>query len=291
MTLPQIVHPLPYIQSYNHVVVDGNNCQLSNGTCLPTIRLEATILILDSVFHGVYYHWLFDVIPKLLLLIQEEIAFDAILIPTLNREFQMEILRIFGGTIPIISTQNERILVRRAIFVSKLTSGITPLPWALSVLSKALVAVTPTKAHEKIYISRDRATNRRVINELELFDILAYHGFEVIYLEELSVIDQITLFSVVKSIIAPHGSGLSNIIFSKMKPKILELTGPRCGETCFVRLAHFVNAPYLAMQCPENRHTNALNRLTSMASDSFNKWDYHVDPVQFERVLTSYFNE
>jgi capsular polysaccharide biosynthesis protein len=289
--LDEVLHAPPCIQLEEKCIVNGKNCQFAGYQSATSVQIDATVLLLDSIFHGVYYHWLFDVISKILLVLREEIPFEVILIPEPNRKFQMELTRIFGGTVPIIRAKNEDILISKALSVSKMTSGTTPLPWTLFQLNKAIKTSDLVSSYRKIYISRSRAINRRVTNEPEIKDVLVRHGFQIVHLEDFSVAEQISIFAGVEAIIAPHGSGLSNLVFSLAQPKVLELTGPRCGETCFVRLAHFVKAPYLAMQCTENRHSTSLGLLASMVSDSLNNWDFHVDASKLERVINIYFND
>jgi capsular polysaccharide biosynthesis protein len=74
----------------------------------------------------------------------------------------------------------------------------------------------------KIYISRGPAASRRILNEPELMSYLEGRGFETVTLETMPVADQIRLFSEAGVIVAPHGAGLANMVFST-KPRIVEL--------------------------------------------------------------------
>ena len=75
---------------------------------------------------------------------------------------------------------------------------------------------------KKLYISRRKSKNRRVINENEILDNLHRQGFLAVDLEDLSVEDQIRRFASAKIVIGPHGAGLVNIIFSR-EPRLIEL--------------------------------------------------------------------
>jgi capsular polysaccharide biosynthesis protein len=76
--------------------------------------------------------------------------------------------------------------------------------------------------NRKIYISRGLAASRRILNEPEVRDYLEGRGFEMVTLETMPVADQIRLFSEAAVIVAPHGAGLANMIFS-VNPRIIEL--------------------------------------------------------------------
>jgi capsular polysaccharide biosynthesis protein len=66
---------------------------------------------------------------------------------------------------------------------------------------------------KKIYITRNDALTRRVVNEQEVIEELTKIGFEIFSLEGLSIVDQAKLFSMAKIVVAPHGAGLTNLDF------------------------------------------------------------------------------
>jgi hypothetical protein len=76
----------------------------------------------------------------------------------------------------------------------------------------------------KIFISRRKALTRRIINENEVIEVLATFGFIAYTLEEMSFSEQVRLFSQAETVVAPHGSGLTNIIFSQ-NLTVIELFG------------------------------------------------------------------
>ncbi|WP_293346763.1 tetratricopeptide repeat protein [Microcoleus sp. CAWBG51] len=79
---------------------------------------------------------------------------------------------------------------------------------------------------ERIYISRNKCSYRRVINEEQVIDFLSGFGFVPVLLESMTLNEQIALFAGAKVIVAPHGSGLTNIIFCSPGTKVIELTSP-----------------------------------------------------------------
>ncbi len=71
-------------------------------------------------------------------------------------------------------------------------------------------------------ISRKNALTRRILNEEVLIENLSDFNFETIVLENLSFEQQVVLFAASEIIIAPHGAGISNIIYSK-NPILFEI--------------------------------------------------------------------
>jgi hypothetical protein len=89
-----------------------------------------------------------------------------------------------------------------------------------------------------IYISRGNAKNgRKLLNESEIFEnILKPHGYIFCNLELLNVEQQAKLFSNAKSVIAPHGAGLTNLIYSSAGISVLEIFGENYKNKCFYNL-------------------------------------------------------
>jgi capsular polysaccharide biosynthesis protein len=91
----------------------------------------------------------------------------------------------------------------------------------------------------RIYISRRNATRRRVRNEGEVVELLRGYGFESYALEELSVAKQVELFANAELVVAPHGAGLTNVLYSD-DVTIVELFG-ESKKTTFYRLAKLLD--------------------------------------------------
>jgi len=80
------------------------------------------------------------------------------------------------------------------------------------------------KPDKHVYISRRSAADRRILNEDALIPMLERHGFEIVQPEHLSFDDQVRLFHRAKTILAPHGAGLSNILFAPPNASVIELS-------------------------------------------------------------------
>ena len=81
-----------------------------------------------------------------------------------------------------------------------------------------------SQSSENIYISRRNAKWRKVLNETDYTDHLTKEGFQIIDFETLPIRQQIEKIQKSKKIIAPHGSGLTNLFFSNKKNKVIEIT-------------------------------------------------------------------
>ncbi len=103
----------------------------------------------------------------------------------------------------------------------------------------------------KVFISRRKALGRRIPNENEVIEALEPLGFATYILEEMSYFEQVKLFAQAKVIVAPHGAGLTNLIFAD-NPIILELFGAYVGRE-FANLARGMGFKYGCIGCPSPR--------------------------------------
>jgi len=76
----------------------------------------------------------------------------------------------------------------------------------------------------KIYIRREDANYRKILNEADLISKLRKQGFEIINPQHFEILEQMKIFSNAEVIVAPHGSNISNIIFCKKGTKIIEIS-------------------------------------------------------------------
>src|SRR5262249_28979662 len=83
----------------------------------------------------------------------------------------------------------------------------------------------------RIYISRNDAHLRRVLNEKELLPHLQAAGFERFVLKGMPIAKQVQLFRRAEAVLAPHGAGLAHITWCRANTKVIEFfpdpQGPR----------------------------------------------------------------
>ncbi len=84
---------------------------------------------------------------------------------------------------------------------------------------------------KRIYVSRDDARLRRVLNEKSFTPKLESRGFQRAILAESPIAQQVALFRQAEIVVAPHGAGLAHIAWCKPGTKIIEFfpspDGPR----------------------------------------------------------------
>ena len=94
-----------------------------------------------------------------------------------------------------------------------------------------------SKLPKKIYVSRKLAIKRHLANEEDFLGLLNEHEFHKVFLEQMSIREQVELFLSASHVIAAHGAGLTNVIFAPADVKILEIRPLRSsGQFCFENL-------------------------------------------------------
>jgi capsular polysaccharide biosynthesis protein len=124
-----------------------------------------------------------------------------------------------------------------------------PSPYKLQLLrDKITKKVTFEKTHG-ILIHRQK--NRRLLNET---DVLArvkqlYPHLIWVVFDSLSTDDTAKLFSKAAVIVAPHGAGLTNMIFSPEGTEIIECMPIEQPNACYWHMAEMLQNPYRMIPC------------------------------------------
>lgn len=189
--------------------------------------LHGTSAVLTFCGSHNYFHWLYDVLPRLGMLRILNVPFQSLIMnPNPYASFVEETLLMFGvSKSSVIRTGGNRELQADRLVVPSLMMNSHYPPWATSVLRMFMLPERDTTLHspERIFISRSKAAARRIANEGEVIRLLETYGFVPIYLEDWSVAQQIQLFASSKAIVSPHGAGLANLAFCMKDTLVVEI--------------------------------------------------------------------
>lgn len=177
---------------------------------------------------GNYYHFVIDYCIRFNSLREEGIIDDhtKILFPGPIKKWQSEYL-CFLGIDPdkIILTNENPIFVKNILVASTRRERFLLSKIACVNFKQTMLRATGSEINcsrkKRIYISRQNSS-RRILNENELIHMLKTHDFQIVQCENLTVFEQISLFSQAEIIIAPHGAGLTNLIYSE-RPMVIEI--------------------------------------------------------------------
>lgn len=175
-----------------------------------------------------YYHWLIDSIARLGLL-RRSGRFDEVdyfLVPNYNTKYQKETFAHLGiGKDKIIDEELiHHIQADRLIVTSYTEIKFHHPKSALDFLHDSFtIPQTNNQRDTLIYIPRgDAGSNRKVINEAQLIDVLKGYGFEIRFLSEMALHEVAKFFNSAKLVLGAHGSGFANLVFCEPGTKVIE---------------------------------------------------------------------
>ena len=227
------------------------NIVFTKGTPRKLRNLNGSILSLLTGGGGNnnYWHWLFDVLPRLALCSKTVnlSELDYFLLPAHTKKFQIESLdhlsipknkRISSEKFRHIKAQKLIVTDHPVVTSGDATKDIMNIPkWISQWLKENFLPQNITynkKDIKKIYIDRsdnisDRLPKRIISNEEEVKKYLLKNNFIPIRLHETDFIEQVKLFNNAEYIVGLHGGGFANLAFCKPGTRVIELKGITAG--------------------------------------------------------------
>ncbi|GHB95340.1 glycosyltransferase family 61 protein [Cerasicoccus arenae] len=202
-----------------------------------------------------FYHWLVEALPRIYLasLLQEKphIYLPGCLQPL---SFVHESLNFFPDVRFDMMKPASRSKFKKMRWVSQMGSGYQFNPPLMKALRDHLIQQAGIKRNPKkrtrLFISRKKAPKRKIINEDEVESALKPLGFQTVYFEDYSLLEQMKLCANAELFVGIHGAGLSNMLFLPPDAKVLEIQKLNDWASCFFRLAHSLDLDYYYTYCP-----------------------------------------
>jgi len=185
--------------------------------------------------HPYYAHWLLDMLPRLHLLEKSGERWDKLVVPQVVG-YQRESLRLLGiDPEKIISAPDMHLQPDELVVPTLVGFPIGNYPaWACHWLKERFFPLIPpgAAARRRLYISRGKAARRRLLNEDELMAALSPLGFERVFLEEQSFIDNVRMLRDAEAVISPHGANTAIFTFCRSGTPVIELFSPAYVSAC-----------------------------------------------------------
>jgi hypothetical protein len=203
-------------------------------------RLERATWVTERVFHN-HSHWLTAHLPKLLLL-RSRSELENVLLPRERTPVIDASLRMVGLEPESFATFENEVVLE----VDELTVLDTDRfrPELARLVRDALPSAPAVEPFRRIYISRARAARRQLVNEDRIWRLLEPAGFECVFMEDLPFAEQVRLMRETAVLAAPHGAGLTNMMFCSPGTHILEIADLGFPNPNFYALASALEHPY-----------------------------------------------
>ncbi|GIL15445.1 MAG: hypothetical protein BroJett039_06180 [Chloroflexota bacterium] len=187
---------------------------------------------------GNYYHWLHDALLRLYRVQPKLPSTVKYLVPANLRPFQIDSLCMLGiEPNQYISLElDEAVQVEQLYFAPPTSHSGSDRAAADEWLREQFwhaCGISHPVAKEYIYITRRRAS-RHIVNEKDVVNLLARHGFHTVTCEQLTLKEQVELFSQARVIVASHGAGLTNAWFAPSGAQVLDILQPSHKDWAYV---------------------------------------------------------
>lgn len=199
------------------------------------------------------FHWFCDVIPRIYAM-RAKCSELILLLPDSHNTFHVPSLAPFQFKGIHFFSDKELLRVPRLVLPTHLapTGNYNEeiIRKVRNVYRQHLDHLQHHEYGDLVYISRAKATRRRVINEEELIRVIGRYGFRTVHLEDYSFEEQFKIMSGARCVIAPHGAGLTSMIFMQEGSQVLELRRANDDTNlCYFSLASALNLPYFYQFC------------------------------------------
>ncbi|HEY4197929.1 MAG TPA: glycosyltransferase family 61 protein [Mucilaginibacter sp.] len=216
---------------------------------VPPVVVKGTSAVITASGADMYYHWMFDILPRIKLLMDcgEFESVDHFILDYRDISFQKEALDLLKIDLSKISRANDHFnyhTVAERLLVPSLPSklDVVSANACRFLINTFLDKKAASKSGNKIYLKR--TGKRKIINSIEIESYLESLGFESVQCEDYSVAGQASLFHHADIIVGPHGAAFTNIVFCKPGTRVIEFFSPRWINPCYWTISNEVSLNY-----------------------------------------------
>lgn len=213
-------------------------------------RVSDPVVVLAAWRRPNLFHWLLDSVSRLFLL-EGTIEHPAmrLLVDRGLTGFQRDSLRLLGFGDRLLVADRDHVQAESIVLSGGLGWGsamrMSPLVVDYARWLRDRLGVDDVGGTERILVSRADAGSRRVIDEAALEATLRPLGFERVVLGTQTMADQIRTFAEADVVVAPHGAGLANLLFSGRGTKVVEIfSDAGLHDSVYRRMASLLGQPY-----------------------------------------------
>lgn len=213
--------------------------------------IKGNCAVIGTAGANIYYHWMMDVLPRLGI-ISKQVSLSEIdyFITEFNAyTFQVQTFEILNIPLKKIIASNDNWnfhIEAEQLWVPSLAGPLDqPTAYQVEYLRELFKEyICESGGNRRLYISRRKEGRRTIVNEDSIIAELKKRGFDIVVCEELTVKEQVKLFSEAQIIIGPHGSAFTNLVFCKPGTKVLDIFSNSHINPCFWFLSQIRELDY-----------------------------------------------
>lgn len=220
------------------------------------VRIKGTVAVLNSAGYNNFFHFLLDTLGRLRYFNKVDVDIDYYYTLS-NTKFQKELLKIFKIPDEKIITADYKTHIEADNLLATSLPGDNTMsetrykPFkdfetcqfirnTILQISEATQIRTDSKL---VYIQR--RGSRSLDNEPELLEALQTFGkWNIVSLEDHTILEQANIFYNADVIVAMHGAGLANIIYCKPNTSVVEIINPAYASPLYYQIANLFQLKY-----------------------------------------------
>jgi capsular polysaccharide biosynthesis protein len=221
-----------------------------------------------------YYHWLADVLPRLLIL--QQLHPDCVLLlPEGASSYMLLSAQALGFTIFHFTPKN-RVVRSIDIIMPSHTAAIGRQDKLLlhqvrqQLLNAFASPASTLEPKRRIFVSRRTQHTRRLLNEEELAPLLAQYEIEIVLFDGMTLPQQVKMMQSVDLFIGVHGANMTNLVFLLPNTPVIELMDAKHPNLCYFNMAANLSLPYQVVPCEGDAeisvHENNYNLQVSLSA-------------------------
>lgn len=218
----------------------------------PIMTKKLSDVILNLPDNG-FYHFLIEDLPRFME--AYELYPKVKIITGSNSSYMQDIMKIFQ--IENYTNLEYPVQCQELILSEKALGGIFDYS-DYNILRTILKSFESNNCGKKIFIARANLKkgflDRGIKYSEQLYNRLENLGFEKIFLEELSISEQISVISSAEVLVGFHGAGLANMVWMNPNTQVFEITESRLTShfehialICKIRFKRFIASELLEL--------------------------------------------
>ena len=258
------VYVSPYGVVYkNHQVVKESLSDYNSGIRhMPTylkklvlgkvMKVKGTSVAFFNPFYANFYHFTAECLTRLYCVYDQRESVQ-VLIHKDSPDFIESFARMLGFRHLVRIGDDEIAYCEKLLLPGQTTKVHKQHPTIIDAISSRLrEAVSSDKGdysdYRRIYVSRAKASYRKVTNEAELVTLLDKYGFKTVNFEDHSIEERISFMKNVDVLMGIHGAGLTNMLFMDKGKLVIHLIHEGQHEDTFYNLATAMRHDSVFMQ-------------------------------------------